>query len=162
MINDILDFSKIEAGKLELESVEFDLRKTVEDVVNLLKDGARKKGLALQVRWTPGAPVRATGDPVRLRQILMNLVGNAIKFTDHGEVSIAVGIEWEKHDGVRVRFEVRDSGIGITPAAQARLFQPFTQADPSTTRRFGGTGLGLAICKELAEMMGGCSGSRRG
>jgi PAS domain S-box-containing protein len=155
VINDILDFSKIEAGKLELESLEFDLRKTVEDVVNLLKDGARKKGLALTVRWTPGAPVRATGDPVRLRQILMNLIGNAVKFTDHGEVSIVVGIEWEERDGVRVRFEVRDSGIGITPEAQARLFQPFTQADPSTTRRFGGTGLGLAICKELVEMMGG-------
>jgi CheY-like chemotaxis protein len=155
VINDILDFSKIEAGKLELESLEFDLRKTVEDVVNLLKDGARKKGLALTVRWTPGAPVRATGDPVRLRQILMNLIGNAIKFTDQGEVSVVVGIEWEKRDGVLVRFEVRDSGIGITAEAQRRLFQPFMQADPSTTRRFGGTGLGLAICKELVEMMGG-------
>jgi signal transduction histidine kinase len=155
VLNDILDFTKIEAGRLELESLEFDLLKTVADAVNLFKDAARRKGLALSVRWAPGTPARATGDPVRLRQILMNLLGNAIKFTDRGEVSLVVGTERE---GDRVRFEIRDSGIGITPEAQARLFQPFTQADPSTSRRFGGTGLGLAISKELVERMGGVLG----
>jgi PAS domain S-box-containing protein len=151
IINDILDLSKVEAGKLELESVEFDLRQEVQAIIDLLSSGARDKGLALSLQVLWQVPETVSGDPIRLRQVLMNLVGNAIKFTDEGEVRIRVrpGL-----DG-RLRFEVSDTGIGIDPAARPSLLDPFTQADASTTRRFGGTGLGLAISRQLIELMGG-------
>ncbi|HEU5002973.1 MAG TPA: ATP-binding protein [Actinomycetota bacterium] len=151
LINDILDFSKVEAGRLELESVEFDLLSVVEGVVSLLGPAARDKGLTLDYD-APVTMVRtALGDPGRLRQVLTNLTGNAVKFTDSGGVLIKV----RPSAPGRIRFEVVDSGIGIDPAARRYLLDPFTQADASTTRRFGGTGLGLAICRQLVELMGG-------
>jgi len=151
IIDDILDFSKIDAGKLALEHVEFDLRQTIEDVVALLAEGAQRKGLEFACRMAADLPQTVRGDPVRLRQILTNLVNNAIKFTERGEIVVDVRCE----DGERVRLSVSDTGIGIAPEAAATLFQPFRQADNSTSRKFGGTGLGLAIVKQLAEMMGG-------
>lgn len=154
LINDILDFSKIEAGKLELESVVFDLPEMLESVPEMFAHRASAKGLEATCLVRPDVPRMAVGDPERLRQILVNLFGNAVKFTDRGEVSLrAIATN---SVGVRgVRFEVRDTGIGIPAARIGRLFQSFTQVDASTTRRFGGTGLGLAICKQLAEAMGG-------
>ena len=151
IIDDILDFSKIDAGKLVLEHVEFDLRQTIEDVVALLAEGAQRKGLAFACRMAADLPQRVRGDPLRLRQILTNLVNNAIKFTERGEV--VVDVRRESDDGVRL--SVSDTGIGIAPDAAATLFQPFHQADNAISRKFGGTGLGLAIVKQLAEMMGG-------
>ena len=151
IIDDILDFSKIDAGKLALEHVEFDLRQTIEDVVSLLAEAAQRKGLEFGCRMAADLPQSVRGDPVRLRQILTNLVNNAIKFTERGEVVVDVRCG----DGERVRLSVSDTGIGIAPEAAATLFQPFRQADNSTSRKFGGTGLGLAIVKQLAEMMGG-------
>jgi signal transduction histidine kinase/CheY-like chemotaxis protein len=151
IIDDILDFSKIDAGKLALEHVEFDLRQTIEDVVALLAEGAQRKGLEFACRMAADLPQSVRGDPVRLRQILANLVNNAIKFTERGE--IVVDVRRENDD--RVRLSVSDTGIGIAPDAAATLFQPFHQADNATSRKFGGTGLGLAIVKQLAEMMGG-------
>ena len=155
IINDILDFSKIEAGKLDLEAIDFDVRTTVEDVTTLLGERASIKGLELACFADHLAPSMVRGDPGRLRQILMNLVGNAIKFTSEGEVVIRTRLVEESPDGVLLRFEVSDTGIGISEEAQGRLFAPFSQADTSTTRRYGGTGLGLAICRRLAELMGG-------
>lgn len=160
IINDILDFSKIEAGKLELENIDFDLRATLEEVAGLLAERASAKGLELVTLVRPGVPNKVRGDPGRLRQILLNLAGNAIKFTSEGEVSLRARLVSESEDGMMVRFEVCDTGIGLTSEAQARLFQPFSQADASTTRRYGGTGLGLAICKQLTELMGGEIGVR--
>ena len=158
LINDILDFSKIEAGKLEFETIDFDLRATLEETLELLAVPAGKKHLELVGLVSATVPTALQGDPGRLRQILMNLVGNAIKFTAMGEVVVHIqGIE-DTEDTVIVRVEVRDTGIGISPEAQAKLFQPFSQADSATTRRFGGTGLGLAICKHLVEHMGGTLG----
>jgi signal transduction histidine kinase/DNA-binding response OmpR family regulator len=160
IINDILDFSKIEAGRLELESVEFDLRALVEDVFEMLAPRAQQKRLELAHRIAPEVPAVVVGDPTRLRQILTNLIGNAIKFTEHGEVvvhvapHVAADGEGAKTAG-RVRFEVRDTGIGIRPDALKRLFTVFMQADQSMSRRYGGTGLGLAISKQLVELMGG-------
>ena len=151
LINDILDFSKVEAGRLELESVEFDLLSVVESVVSLLAATAREKGLSLDYDAPPDMARTAVGDPVRLRQVLTNLAGNAVKFTDAGGVLIKV----RPTAPGGIRFEVVDSGIGIDPAARRYLLDPFTQADASTTRRFGGTGLGLAICRQLVELMGG-------
>jgi signal transduction histidine kinase/DNA-binding response OmpR family regulator len=151
IIDDILDFSKIDAGKLALEHVEFDLRQTIEDVVALLAEGAQRKGLEFACRMAAELPQSVRGDPVRLRQILTNLVNNAVKFTERGEILVDVRCV----DGERVRLSVSDTGIGITPEAAATLFQPFGQADNSTSRKFGGTGLGLVIVKQLAEMMGG-------
>ncbi len=155
IINDILDFSKIEAGKLELERIEFGLRQTIEEAVELFAEPAGKKGVELTCFLPADTPDRAIGDPVRLRQILLNLVGNAVKFTERGEVSVRFHCLAQAADLVTVKCEVRDTGIGIAPEAQARLFSAFSQADGSTTRRFGGTGLGLAIVKQLVQLMGG-------
>jgi signal transduction histidine kinase/DNA-binding NarL/FixJ family response regulator len=155
VINDILDFSKIEAGKMLLEAIEFDLRATVEGVVRLLESGARDKGVALTCRVQADVPTALRGDPGRLRQIVLNLVGNAIKFTAQGEVVVTIGLVRQTAEKATVRVEVRDTGIGLSPAVQGRLFQSFSQADTSTTRQYGGTGLGLAICKRLVSLMGG-------
>lgn len=159
IINDILDFSKADAGKMELEQLDFDVRTTVEETVALVAERAYAKGLEVGCLIQASVPSRLRGDPGRLRQVLLNLLGNAIKFTERGEVLVTVRREQEElaSDGskVVVRFEVTDTGIGLTPQQQKKLFQPFTQADGSTTRQYGGTGLGLAICKKLAELMGG-------
>ena len=158
IINDILDFSKIEAGKLELETVDFDLRRIVEEVGELLADQAQKKGLELAYLVHAGVPEVVRGDPGRVRQVLTNLVGNAIKFTLQGEVVVTVTCTGERESSPCIRVEVRDTGIGIAEADQAKLFESFTQVDSSTTRTYGGTGLGLAICKQLVELMGGTIG----
>jgi two-component system sensor histidine kinase/response regulator len=155
LINDILDFSKIESGRQELEITVLDVREAVEDVVTLLADQAQRKGLEIAARVPPDLPPALLGDPARLRQILTNLVGNAVKFTERGEVIVRVAVIEQGPDTVQLRFEVSDTGIGIPSDAQARMFQPFSQADSSTTRRYGGTGLGLAICKYLVQLMGG-------
>jgi len=155
LVNDILDFSRIDAGRMELERTAFDLRGLVRNSVELLQVQARKKGLALSIDFAADLPLRAAGDPSRLRQVLLNLVGNALKFTDVG--SVVVGVRMIEDDGtlVRIEFSVADTGIGISAEAQARLFNAFEQADNSTSRRFGGSGLGLAISRELVRMMGG-------
>ncbi|MGP0594160.1 response regulator [Nitrospira sp. T9] len=158
LINDILDFSKIEAGKLEFEIIDFDLRTTLEDTLDLLAEPAGTKQLELVGLISSTVPTALQGDPGRLRQILMNLVGNAIKFTARGEVVVQIQDLDDTSDTVTIRVEVLDTGIGIAPEAHAKLFQPFSQADSSTTRQFGGTGLGLAISKQLVEQMGGTLG----
>jgi two-component system sensor histidine kinase/response regulator len=155
VINDILDFSKIEAGKLEFETIEFNLCDTIEDTIQLLAIKAQEKQLEMIHRIDPEVPTQLLGDPGRLRQIIFNLVNNAIKFTDNGEVSLSVELSSQSPDGVELRFKIHDTGIGIPPDRMNRLFQSFSQVDSSTTRRFGGTGLGLAICKKLTEMMAG-------
>jgi PAS domain S-box-containing protein len=155
LINDILDFSKIEAGKLDMERIEFDPRDLLDDLAAMLALRAQEKGLEFVCAQAPDLPRRLIGDPGRLRQILANLVGNAIKFTPRGEVAVSVGIAESLADAALLRFEIRDTGIGIPGDKLGLLFQKFTQVDASTTRKFGGTGLGLAISKRLAEMMGG-------
>ena len=155
ILNDVLDFSKIEAGKLTLESIDFDLQEQLECTLDLQSEVARKKDLELALDFDPAAPVRVNGDPMRLRQILLNLLGNAIKFTEHGEVVLRVLPPETMSPGLRMRFEVADTGIGVAPEVQRNLFQRFVQADSSTTRKFGGTGLGLAICRRLVELMHG-------
>jgi two-component system, sensor histidine kinase and response regulator len=155
ILNDILDFSKIEAGKLELELIPFDLTVTLEDISELLAPRAHEKGLELVLDVSPTLPPRVVGDPGRLRQILINLIGNAIKFTATGHVVIEVRSVGEEGPVASIRFAVRDTGIGIPADRQRHLFEKFTQADSSTTRRFGGTGLGLAISRQLLELMGG-------
>ncbi len=155
IINDILDFSKIEAGKLNVEPLPFDLRVAVEEVAELMSSRASDKGVELVVRYAPGTPHRLIGDPGRIRQILLNLTGNAIKFTERGHVVIAVDAPEIGANDVFVRMSVEDSGIGIPKDKLALLFNRFQQADTSTTRRFGGTGLGLAIARQLAQLMGG-------
>ena len=155
IINDILDFSKIEAGRLELEIIDFELRTTVEEGLDLFAEPAQRKGLELGYLFQAGVPTRLRGDPGRLRQILVNLIGNAIKFSPQGEVTIHVTPREETMERCLIEFAVTDTGIGITPEEQALLFKPFSQADTSTTRKFGGTGLGLAISKQLVEQMGG-------
>ena len=155
IINDILDFSKIEADKLHLESIHFNLRQLVEDLACLFARPAESKGLEMVCSVPHDLPVAVQGDPVRLRQILTNLVSNAIKFTSQGEIVVRVSLLAEDVWQARLRFEVQDSGIGISDEAQARLFQAFVQADGSTTRRFGGSGLGLAIARRLVDLMHG-------
>jgi TMAO reductase system sensor TorS len=153
VINDVLDFSKIEAGRMALEDAAFDPRELVQSVLDLFGPRVRGKGLSLQTSVDPAMPKAMLGDPGRLRQVLMNLVGNAVKFTEHGGITVRILRAAQCED--RYRVEVRDTGIGISPEAQGQLFQAFTQADSSTTRRFGGTGLGLAITRQIVELMGG-------
>jgi two-component system, sensor histidine kinase len=153
VINDILDFSKIEAGKLRIEAIDFNLIELLNEVIQLLQERAREKGLTLARDWPDELPNAIRADPTRLRQVLFNLVGNAIKFTLTGSVTLQVRIVGAKQS--MLRFAIIDTGIGISPEAQSRLFRSFQQADESTTRKFGGTGLGLAISKQLTELMGG-------
>ena len=163
VINDILDFSKIEAGKLDLDPIDFALRDGLADALKALALRAHQQGLELALHVRPDVPDDLVGDFGRLRQVVVNLVNNALKFTPRGEVVVEVGL----HDGpdgaatdVGLRFAVRDTGIGIPADKQGLIFEPFAQADGSTTRKYGGTGLGLAICARLVTMMGGRSGSR--
>ncbi len=155
IINDILDFSKIEAGKLSLEIIDFDLRTAVDETLDLVAKPAADKGVNLACLVHANVPSALRGDPGRLRQILLNLLSNALKFTAQGEVVLSVSLTGGADASVTVRFEIQDTGIGLSPEAQGRLFQSFSQADNSTTRKYGGTGLGLAICKQLTELMGG-------
>jgi signal transduction histidine kinase len=155
IIDSILDLSKIEAGKLELEIVEFNPAEVLHEVLKLVSGRARSKGLAVSADVADEAQRGLRGDPARLRQVLLNLVANAIKFTETGRVTVRVNRTDASEHGVRLLFEVLDTGIGLAPDALARLFQPFVQADGSITRKYGGTGLGLAISKQLIEMMGG-------
>jgi len=155
IINDILDFSKIEAGGLELESIDFDLRTTLEDVSDMLAQKVHQKGLDVACLVHPDVPTWMQGDPGRLRQILLNLVSNAVKFTEKGEVVVRVSLDEENDTHATVQFAVTDTGIGIPADHLNRLFKSFSQADASTTRKYGGTGLGLAISKRLCEMMDG-------
>jgi PAS domain S-box-containing protein len=155
LLNDILDLSKIEADRLELESADFDLQPVIADTINLLLLHAREKGIVLALQMDHGVPTALKGDSGRLRQIITNLIGNAIKFTASGTVTLKITMDSEDERHTTLRFLVSDSGIGIAPEKLEHIFAPFMQADSSTTRRFGGTGLGLAICKKLAEMMGG-------
>jgi PAS domain S-box-containing protein len=158
LVNDILDFSKIEAGKMTLEVADVNLRSLICDVTTLTEGLASKKGLTVSVQIDPDVPGEFRGDPIRLRQILFNLVGNAIKFTERGRVMVAVSLKQERTEGsdsVVLQWRIQDTGIGMTPEQQARLFQAYAQADASTTRKFGGTGLGLMICHQLVQLMGG-------
>jgi two-component system, sensor histidine kinase and response regulator len=157
IINDVLDFSKIEAGKLELERIDFGLRETIEQAIEICAARAHAKGLELICAIDPQVPAKVSSDPTRLRQILINLVGNAIKFTDEGEVMVRLNAPGE---GGLLRFEVIDTGIGIAADVQSDIFSAFSQADTFTTRKYGGTGLGLAICREFASLMGGEIGVR--
>ena len=160
LIEDILDISKIEAGKVKLETTDFDLHGLVSSIATMLAPQAHAKGLNFSVHIAPEIPFLLRGDPLHLRQILINLVSNAIKFTERGEVEIRAKLLEEESDSVRMKFEVIDTGIGIPLEAQTRIFESFTQADESTTRRFGGTGLGTTIAKQLVELMGGRIGLR--
>jgi two-component system sensor histidine kinase/response regulator len=155
LINDILDFSKVEAGKLDLENTEFELQGLIESTSNLIAEKCQAKGLALVFDLAPDVPRRLVGDSLRLGQVLLNYANNAVKFTEAGEIAIRVRVETRTPQQVLLHFSVSDTGIGLTQEQIGRLFQSFTQADTSTTRKFGGTGLGLAISKKLAELMGG-------
>ena len=150
-----MDFSKVEAGYLDLEEIDFDVVQLVEEVAELVAEPAREKDLELLAYCSPELPTALRGDPVRLRQVLLNLAGNAVKFTHEGEVVVRAGLEGTTPDGVLVRFEVTDTGIGVDEDRIAELFEAFSQADTSTTREYGGTGLGLAICRQLVLAMGG-------
>lgn len=155
ILNDILDFSKIEAGKLDLEQTPFSLTDVLDSLLDVVGVKAREKGLVLSVTVASDAPIRLMGDPLRLQQVLVNLVGNAVKFTAQGQVKLSVRVLSQGPAEATLRFEVRDTGVGMTPEQLARLFQPFSQGDSSTSRHFGGTGLGLAISRQLVAMMGG-------
>ena len=155
IVDDILDYSKLEADRLELETTTFNLRELLEMVIQLMERPAESKGLRLSLHIDPAVRLSVRGDPVRLRQVLGNLISNAVKFTDRGTVAVSVRRIGESTAQHQLHFEVRDTGIGIAPDAQARLFQAFSQADASTTRLYGGTGLGLAICKRIVDLMGG-------
>ncbi|MBV9300904.1 MAG: response regulator [Acidobacteriaceae bacterium] len=159
IINDILDFSKIEAGKLDFEAVDIDLKALVRDSLEMISEAARRKSLNLALQFEEGLPEWLIGDPIRLKQILLNLLSNAVKFTEKGSITLSVSREAHNEPGsAMIRFTVRDTGVGIPLAAQSKLFERFTQADTSTTRKYGGTGLGLAISKRLVELMGGAIG----
>jgi two-component system sensor histidine kinase RpfC len=155
LVEDVLDFSKIEAGKLALEKTDFDLHALVNSTCRIVAAQAVAKGIEFVVSIMPEVPPAVRGDPHHLRQILINLAGNAVKFTEHGSVTVHVSAQSETDNRIAMKFSIRDTGIGIAPNAQARIFESFTQADQSTTRRFGGTGLGTTIAKQLAELMGG-------
>jgi PAS domain S-box-containing protein len=155
IINDILDFSKIEAGKLDMESIAFDLADVMDSLAGLVGMRAEEKGLELIFDQSPRVPTQLVGDPSRLGQVLLNLANNAVKFTEHGEIVVGVDVLDRDDVAVLLRFEVRDTGIGVSPQQQRQLFMPFAQGDASTSRRFGGTGLGLAICRRLVGLMGG-------
>jgi signal transduction histidine kinase len=155
IINDILDFSKIEAGKLQMNTITFDLRMGIEEVMKMLAIKADSKGLELVLKVHPSVPTSVVGDPSRLRQILTNLVENAVKFTERGQIVVKVRRETERDDCTIFHFSVRDTGIGIPLEKQRLIFDAFSQADSSTTRKFGGTGLGLAISNRLIQLMGG-------
>lgn len=158
LVDDVLDISKIEAGRLTIEIADFDLHATLNGLIQLLKPHARAKGLDLRAMVDPAIEYRLRGDSHHLRQVLLNLLSNAIKFTEHGEIAAEVTLLAETDEGLRLRFEVRDTGIGISDAVQDRIFERFVQADNSTTRRYGGTGLGTTIAKQLVELMGGAIG----
>ncbi len=158
LLNDILDFSKIEAGKLELENVPFEPEQLLSQVLLLLAQSCQSKGVILEGFVAPDVPQQVLGDPGRLRQMLINFIGNAIKFTESGEVNVAISLKEVSETECRLRIDVRDTGIGIAEEVQQKLFQEFSQADSSTTRKYGGTGLGLAITRQLALMMGGSVG----
>ncbi|WP_232101472.1 ATP-binding protein [Gimesia panareensis] len=155
LINDILDLAKVEAGNMQLETVEFSLQLLLQDIEALFKDTLQKKNISFTVCYTDSVPDMIQSDPTRLRQILVNLVGNAIKFTQTGSVTIEGGCSLKRGSKVQLQFRVIDTGIGIATDKLQNLFKPFTQADTSTTRQFGGTGLGLTICKKLVELLGG-------
>ncbi|HUI76803.1 MAG TPA: ATP-binding protein [Bryobacteraceae bacterium] len=155
VLNDVLDLSKIEAGRLVLDPVEFPFRETLERVMKTMALAARQKGLAFGCEVAPEVPERLIGDPLRLRQVMVNLIGNAIKFTERGEVAVKVDVEEMSTESVRLEISVRDTGVGIPQTKQQAIFEPFTQGDNSTTRRYGGTGLGLTICSQLVRLMGG-------
>ncbi len=155
IINDVLDISRIEAGKLALDRLAFDIRALVEETIDLMSASAHKKGLSLSYVVAAEVPAHLSGDPARLRQILTNLVGNAVKFTHEGAIEVRVGVDTSKPGRPSLRFEVSDTGIGIALEAQSQVFERFTQADGSTTRKYGGSGLGLAIVIELVRLMGG-------
>jgi signal transduction histidine kinase/DNA-binding response OmpR family regulator len=155
LLNDILDFSKVEAGKMSLEQVEFDLTAVVEGVVDLSGANAERKGLELMCRVHPDVPCHVYGDPTRVRQVLSNLVGNAVKFTETGHVAVSVEVTQRVNDQAHLAFAVQDSGIGVPPDRIDTIFESFTQADGAITRKYGGTGLGLSICKQLVQLMGG-------
>ena len=158
ILNDILDYSQIESGTLDLRHTPFDLRQVVEDSIKGFSSPVASKGLGLECILPDSLSARFEGDPARIGQILTNLLGNAVKFTEHGKIVVQVTLVEESGGHTNLRLEVKDTGIGIAPETQARLFKPFTQADGSMTRKYGGTGLGLAIVKRLAEMMGGAVG----
>ncbi len=155
IINDILDFSKIEAGKLELDMHTFDLGELLDNLIGVFRESAREKKLSLKLSLSPETPTILIGDASRLRQVLINLIGNAIKFTEKGDVSISADLAEEDHDRASITFTVTDTGIGIEPAYMHELFDSFTQADSSTSRKYGGSGLGLSISQRLVELMGG-------
>ncbi len=155
VLNDILDFSRIEAGKLNFETVDFDLAETIDQALEMLAPRAASKQLELSAFVPPALPGKLRGDPGRLRQILLNLLGNAVKFTEQGEVTLTVGVEESNETSATLWFEVHDTGVGMAPETVANLFQPFSQADASMARRFGGTGLGLAISRQIVELQGG-------
>ncbi|MRR31344.1 GAF domain-containing protein, partial [bacterium] len=158
LLNNVLDFSKIEAGKLVLEQIDFDSQKVIEDSVAMFGLQAQHKKIQLNAFISPQIPRRLRGDPMRFSQVIINLVGNAIKFTDQGHILVWCELLSETPDSVELMVQVRDTGVGLSETSQARIFQPFTQADGSTTRRFGGTGLGLTIAKRLVEKMEGAVG----
>ena len=155
MLNDILDLSKVEAGKLDLYPIEFSFHQKLGEILKVMRFRAGQKHVALHWHVSPGVPEILVGDPLRLRQILLNLVGNAIKFTDQGTVSVDVTVENESVSTLRLHCAIADSGIGIPKEKQSLIFEAFTQADSSTTRKYGGTGLGLTITARLVALMGG-------
>jgi signal transduction histidine kinase len=158
VVNDILDFSKIEAGKLQLENSDFDLQELIGEVMDLFAHRVQSKQVELASNILEGVPTHLRGDVTRLRQILVNLVGNAVKFTEQGEIVLSVSHVEEKADQVTLRLAVKDTGLGIAPSVQEKIFEAFSQADGSTTRKFGGTGLGLTIVKQLVRLMNGTVG----